>query len=219
MSASRILIIDDHPIYREGLARSLGEQPDLAVCGEGATAEEAVTLSAALRPDLVLLDLSMPGGGLVALERILAANSETDVVVLTASEEDDDVFRALELGAKGYVAKGVGANDLASILRSVLDGESYVSPQLAARLLRRLGTSGIAQVPSPAGGEALSSLTKREEQILQLVAKGNSNKEIARLVDAQEKTIKNHMTRIMQKLNARSRLEAALILRDAGDGT
>jgi len=212
-TVTRILVVDDHPIFREGLTRSLREHGPFDVCGEAASADEAVELDARLSPDLVLLDLSMPGGGLDALGRILDGDSTRKVIVLTASEEDEDVLAALRKGAKAYVLKGIGSHELIEIVEATVRGAHYVSPGLAARML--------SDVTSPARKEsetqnALDALTPREKAILRNLARGMSNKEIARELDLQEKTVKNNMTRILSKLNARSRLEAAMIVKAAG---
>lgn len=214
----RILVVDDHPMFREGVSRSLTEQPDLKVCGEGSSADEAIRLDRELKPDVILLDLSMPGGGLHALRLILEQSPDAKVVVLTASEADEDVLMALRSGARGYVLKGVPAKTLIEVVRGAMVGECYVSPALAARILAELRTAAPV-VPdmekSESTQDVLASLTRREEEILKLVAAGNSNKEVARRLDLQEKTIKHHMTRILQKLNVRNRTEAAILLRDA----
>lgn len=213
----RILVIDDHPMFREGVSRSLAEQPDLIVCGEGASADAAIRLDRELKPDIILLDLSMPGGGLHALRVIFEQSPEAKIIVLTASETDEDVLHALKAGARGYVLKGVGASTLIEIVHGVVAGESYVSPSLAARILAELRTTGAGAAVNAGGASAqdpLSSLTRREEEILKLVSEGNSNKEVARRLNLQEKTIKHHMTRILQKLKVRNRTEAAMLLRD-----
>lgn len=211
----RVLIVDDHPIFRRGLALSLEEAGDFAVCGEGATAEEALTLARDLRPDVLLLDLSLPGGGLGALPGLRAIPG-LRVAILTASEEPADVMRALAAGALGYIVKGVGGRALVEAIRTVANGEGYVAPTLAARMLTEMRREdGLAQAARDDGGRSrlLEQLTPREAEVLSLVAEGRSNKEIARLGDMQEKTVKHHMTRILQKLNARNRTEAAMVLR------
>lgn len=213
---SRILIIDDHPIFRRGLAMALEEAGDLTVCGEGASCADALDLTRSLRPDVVLLDLSMPGGGQVALEGILAHDPAMRVVILTASAEREDVLRALQAGAKGYVLKGVGGRTLTDALREVARGEGYVEPVLAARLLTEARVEATA--PEPQTASVLAQLTPREGQVLVMVAAGHSNKEIARQGNMQEKTVKHHMTRILQKLNVRNRTEAALKLRGRQHG-
>ncbi|MBP1858319.1 response regulator [Rhizobium herbae] len=217
---TRILVIDDHPMFREGVSRSLSEHADLLVCGEGASADNAIQLDRDLKPDVILLDLSMPGGGQHALRTILEQSPEAKIIVLTASEADDDVLQALRAGARGYVLKGVGASTLIEVVRGAVAGESYVSPTLAARILAELRTGGSSRplesaVDAGRSEDPLSSLTRREEEILRLVADGNSNKEVARQIALQEKTIKHHMTRILQKLKVRNRTEAAMLLRDA----
>jgi two-component system nitrate/nitrite response regulator NarL len=215
----RVAIIDDHPIFRNGLSRSLADEPGFEVVGEGASAAEAIALFNQHQPDALLLDLSMPGGGHQALRAIMKENASAAVIVLTASEDDGDLFDALKEGARGYILKGVSASTLVSAVRNVVAGESYVSPSLAARILTEMkGEAPSAAAADAARGphdDALASLTPREEQILGLVADGNSNKEVARQLNLQEKTIKHNMTRILQKLKARNRTEAAIFLRDA----
>lgn len=213
----RIIIVDDHPFFRQGVAVSLSEQ-GFTVVGEGSSADDAVRLVNELRPDVALLDLSMPGGGLSALLTILEASPELKVVILTVSESDEDVLQALRCGAHGYVLKGVRAAGLCEIIQNVVAGERYVSPALAARILTEMRGSGAAVAPSqPVSdiSDAIQSLTPREEQILTLVSNGKSNKEVAREIGLQEKTIKHHMTSILQKLQVRNRTEAALLLREA----
>jgi two-component system nitrate/nitrite response regulator NarL len=207
----RLAIVDDHPLLREGVARSLSETGAFVICGEGASSDDAIRLAAEARPDILLIDLSMPGGGLHALEAIHARQPEMKVVVLTVSEADDDVTAALNAGARGYVLKGVGSKMLADILQSVAGGETYVSPALAARMLMSLKALKARTSPT----NPMSRLTPRELEILEAVAGGLSNKEVAIRLDLQEKTVKHHMTRIMGKLGVRNRTEAAMLLRDA----
>lgn len=210
MSTSiRIAIVDDHPLFREGVARSLGEIGGFELVGEGASAEDAERLVRASTPDILLLDISMPGGGLAALAGILSAMPEQKVVMLTVSETNADVAQALKAGARGYVLKGVGSKALAEILRDVASGQSYVSPSLSARLL--------SDLLQPAGNkpDPLAQLTGREAEILKLVAEGLSNKEVAARLSLQEKTVKHHMTRVLAKLNVRNRTEAALLMHEA----
>lgn len=209
----RIVLADDHPLFRGGVARTLEEEPDLEVVGEGASAEEAVALVERHMPDVACLDISMPGGGIEAARRIGAAFPAVRIVMLTVSEEEEDVMAALRAGARGYVLKGVGGSDLVSVLRGVARGESYVSPSLAARVLAAM------QTPMQGGAaeaDPLAELTRREEQILRHVSRGLSNKEIGRELDLQEKTVKHYMTNILQKLQVRNRVEAAILARDHG---
>ncbi|TGS10620.1 response regulator transcription factor [Mesorhizobium sp. M2E.F.Ca.ET.209.01.1.1] len=210
MSTSiRIAIVDDHPLFREGVARSLGEIGGFELVGEGASAEDAERLVRTSTPDILLLDISMPGGGLSALASILSATPEQKIVMLTVSETNADVAQALKAGARGYVLKGVGSKALAEILRDVANGQSYVSPSLSARLL-----SDLLQ-PTGSKPDPLAQLTGREAEILKLVAEGLSNKEVAARLSLQEKTVKHHMTRVLAKLNVRNRTEAALLMHEA----
>ena len=210
MSTSiRIAIVDDHPLFREGVARSLGEIGGFELVGEGANAEDAERLARASTPDILLLDISMPGGGLNALAGILSAIPDQKIVMLTVSETNADVAQALKAGARGYVLKGVGSKALAEILRDVANGQSYVSPSLSARLL-----SDLLQ-PTGSKPDPLAQLTGREAEILKLVGEGLSNKEVAARLSLQEKTVKHHMTRVLAKLNVRNRTEAALLMHEA----
>ncbi len=206
----RVVLADDHPIYRDGLARSLADAGDIVVVGQAADADQAVALAAALRPDLVILDVSMPkGGGLGALARIMQMPAPPHVAMLTASEADDDLMQAIKLGAMGYLLKGVGASELVTLVRDIAAGRSYISGGLAGRLLvamRRGDAVRAAQNP-------LDDLSKREEDVLKLVAKGHSNREVGEALELQEKTVKHYMTSILQKLHVRNRVEAAMLAR------
>jgi len=205
--AITVILADDHPLYREGVARTLNEEPDIEVVAETASADSVVEAVGRLQPGVALVDLSMPGGGLSALARIAEAFPDVRLVALTASEDSDDVMAALDLGVAGYVLKGVGGRELAAIVRQVAGGGSYVAPSLAARLLSSLRHGGAQDTPKG----RLGALTRREEEILRLVAKGCSNKEVARELDLQEKTVKHYMTIIMQKMDVRNRVEAAVL--------
>lgn len=207
----RIILVDDHPLFREGVLRSLGEAGDFDVLGQGGSAADAISLVETHRPDMALLDISMPGSGIAAAQRICPRFPDMKVVMLTVSEAGDDIMAALKAGAHGYVLKGVGSVELADILRGIMAGESYVSPSLAARLWVELRERPEASGP----GELLSTLTTREAEILRLVARGMSNKQVALHLDIQEKTVKHHMTSILNKLKVHNRTEAAVLLRDA----
>lgn len=209
-----VVVVDDHPLFRSGVVRTLEEEDDIEVVAEGASADEALSLVARHTPTIALLDISMPGNGISAARRISEMYPGIRIAMLTVSENDEDVMNALEAGAIGYVLKGVGARDLVNMIRGVAQGESYVSPSLAARLLVAMKSAEAARSPR----SALASLTEREEQILRLVANGLSNKEVGRALDLQEKTVKHHMTSILQKLHARNRVEAAVIARENWGG-
>jgi two-component system, NarL family, nitrate/nitrite response regulator NarL len=208
-SAIRICIADDHPLFREGVVRTLSESEALLVVGEAGDAEGAVRIAAAERPDLILLDVSMPGGGLAALTQIMKMDAPPKVVMLTVAEDDDVVLGALKAGAVGYILKGVGSRELVAIIRDIADGQSYLSPSLAMKLLNQMQSTG----GNSRNAEPINDLSKREEDILKLVAKGLSNREVGDALDLQEKTVKHYMTSILQKLHVRNRTEAALVAR------
>jgi two-component system nitrate/nitrite response regulator NarL len=213
MPPIRIAVIDDHPLFREGVTRSLSEIGGFEIVAEGSSMEDAIRIAQQHAPDVVLMDISMPGGGLEALGPILELRPQQRIVMLTVSEAGDDIARALSSGASGYVLKGVGSQALAEILRSVAAGESYVSPTLSARLLKDLAAFSSGE----AKADPLSTLTAREQEVLELVASGLSNKRIALKLNLHEKTIKHHMSRILAKLKVSNRTEAAMTLRDATD--
>jgi len=205
----RIIVVDDHPLYRDGVVRTLVDSQLFDVVGTGESSQKALQLAAELKPEIALLDISMPGGGLTALEELMGSDDDIRVVMLTVSENDNDVLKAINNGAAGYVLKGVGGNDLVNILSNIAQGGSYVSPSLAAKVLVAMqGSQGTSSKTS------LDALTKREEQVLRLVSNGKSNKEVARDLDLQEKTVKHHMTSILQKLNVRNRVEAAVLAKE-----
>lgn len=206
----RIVLVDDHPLFREGVAATLAGEPNIEVVGQGVSADEAVRLVKDLLPDIVLLDISMPGGGIEAARQIAMSCPVVKIVMLTVSEHDDTVTAALQAGARGYILKGVGGEELVDIVQSVDRGESYVAPDLAARLLVDMQSSSTPD----AATDPVSTLTMREEQILKLVSRGLSNKEVGRDLDLQEKTVKHYMTNILQKLHVRNRVEAALLAHD-----
>ncbi len=205
-----IIVVDDHPLYRSGVVRTLSETEGFQVLGEGGSTQEAIDLVQRTGPDITLLDISMPGNGVEAARQIAERFPDCACVMLTASEEEDDILEALAAGARGYVLKGVGAHDLVSIIRMVAEGGSYVSPSLAGRLLVNMRARENKAEPS----NPLTSLSEREEQILRLVAEGKSNKEVGRELDLQEKTVKHYMTNILQKLQVRNRTEAAIMARE-----
>jgi DNA-binding NarL/FixJ family response regulator len=206
----RVGIIDDHPLFREGVVHTLRSARMLDVVGEGGTADDAVRIAKEELPDILLLDVSMPGGGIEAARSIARVCPVVKMIMLTVSENEDDVAQALEAGAKGYVLKGTSGPELLKTMFAISRGESYVTPELAARLL----THAVRQEPSrPAG---LPELTDRETQILAQVARGFTNKEIARGLSLSEKTVKHHMTNVMQKLQVRNRVEAAMLFRKQG---
>jgi DNA-binding NarL/FixJ family response regulator len=203
-----VIIADDHALFREGLATILTMEPDIEVIGQAGNAQEAIDLAKDLLPDLVLLDIDMPGGGLEAARVIAEQCLVTKIIILTASEDDDHLIKALKMGARAYILKGVAARELLRILRSVWAGESYVPPALAASLLLEMRE---AQSQDRKTGNALDDLTEREHQILEGLAAGMSNREIGEKLFLSEKTVKHYMTNVLQKLHVRNRVEAALL--------
>jgi len=199
-----ILVVDDHPLFRQGVVHSLQMDPAFRVVGETASGEEALALAQALLPEVVLLDISMPGwNGIVTAEKIAMACPATAIVMLTGSDDKDKLLSALKAGARSYVLKGVSAKELAHVVRAAVAGEVYVSPSIAAEMLVSL-TQGKA--PDP-----LQELTEREREILALIGQGLTNREIGERIFLSEKTIKHYVTNILQKLQVRSRVEAALL--------
>lgn len=206
----RIVVADDHPLFREGVVLTLIEHGGFSVLAQASSAAEAVEAVETHMPDIVLLDVSMPGSGLTAANEISKRFPAVGIIMLTVSEEDEDLLGALRGGARGYVLKGVSAQELTEVLKNVASGASYVSPALAARVLAAMQSRGQKALPET------ESLSQREIEILRLVATGMSNKEIARDTNLQEKTVKHYMTNILQKLQVRNRVEAALKARDLG---
>lgn len=204
----RVLVADDHPLFRQGVIHTIRDQPGLDLVGEASTAAETIQRAIETSPDVLLLDLQFPdGSGLDVLQAVLPEHPSINVVVLTVVEDEDALLQALRLGARGYVLKGIAGGDLGSIVRAVAAGETYVTPQMAGRLLKEL----TGKPARPADG--IEELSEREHQILELVAKGLTNKEIAEQLFLSEKTVKHYMTNILDKLQVRNRVEAALLAR------
>lgn len=205
----RIVIVDDHAMFRDGLTAILGAELDIEVVGQGGSSDEAIRLVRDFLPDIILLDIDMPGGGLEAARVISTEFPVTRIVMLTASEEDDHLIKALKIGTRAYILKGVAARELLRILRSVAAGDSYVPPALAASLLLEMHEPGVKSHSSESN--LMDELTIREREILENLARGLSNKEIGSKLFLSEKTVKHYITNILQKLQVRNRVEAALM--------
>ena len=206
----RILIADDHPLFREGVAQSLASEPGFNVVGQAGSGEEAFSLVGDLLPDVLLLDVTMPGdGGIVTAGKVAAAWPVVRIMMLTVSEDQDTLMAALKAGARGYVLKGVTARDLSNAVRVVAGGDIYISPALAGGILFELTANKQDDDP-------LTTLTDRERDILGLVAEGLTNREIGDRLHLAEKTVKHYMTNVLQKLHVRSRVEAALLAQKHG---
>jgi DNA-binding NarL/FixJ family response regulator len=198
----RILIADDHPVVRDGLAAMLGTQPDFVVVATATNGQEAVRLAAELKPDVVLLDLEMPElDGVEALARMRAATPDVRALVFTAFDTDERILAAVRAGAQGYFLKGAPRDDLFRAVRIVSQGSSLLQPVVATKLLRRMATTAGAVPPAAA-------LTGREAQVLRLLAQGRANKEIAAELVISERTVKFHVSSILSKLGAGNRTEA-----------
>lgn len=210
----RILIADDHAVVREGLRAVLGSEPDMEVVGEAATGKEVLERAAELRPDVILMDIQMPGiNGIEASRRILEASPKVGVVVLTMFEDDESVFSAMRAGARGYVLKGAHPSEILKVLRAVAAGEAYFGPEIAQRLVDFFSTP---KPPSPA--VAFPELTAREREILDLIARGHNNAAIAARLFVSPKTVGNHISHIFTKLQVADRAQAIIRAREAGLG-
>jgi len=210
----RVLVADDHVVVREGLRAVLGSEPDMEVVGEAATGKEVVERATELRPDVILMDIQMPGiNGIEATRRILDVNPKIGVVVLTMFEDDDSVFSAMRAGARGYVLKGAHPSEILKVLRAVAGGEAYFGPEIARRLM------SFFSAPKPASPEeAFPELTAREREILDFIAQGHTNAKIAQRLYLSPKTVGNHISHIFTKLQVADRAQAIIRAREAGLG-
>jgi DNA-binding NarL/FixJ family response regulator len=211
----RVLIADDHATFRAGLHALLGTAPDMSVVAEAASGDAAVETARRVQPDVVLMDLEMPGiDGVEATRRIADASPHVAVLVLTMYEDEDSVFDALRAGARGYVLKGAQRTELLRAIRAVASGEAIFGPSVARRLVAYLGRAR----PPEIAGAAFPELTEREREILELVAQGRSNAEITSQLVVSPKTVRNHVSNIFAKLQVRDRAEAIVRARQAGLG-
>ncbi|WP_061297433.1 response regulator [Herbidospora cretacea] len=207
----KVLLADDHPLLRHGLRALLEQVGGAEVVGEAGDGEEAVAMALSLNPDVVVMDLVMPGvGGLEATRRLIDQRPDLGILVLTMSEDDASVFAALRAGARGYVLKGTGGGDFLAAVTAVSKGEAVYGPAVARRI-RRFLTSGPGTGPFP-------ELTQREREILDLLANGRTNAEIARTLYLSLKTVKNHLTSVFAKLQVADRAQAVVRARQAGLG-
>jgi DNA-binding NarL/FixJ family response regulator len=200
----KVAIVDDQRLFVDGLARILGIQPDMVVVGREHTGEEAVELCLRAEPDIVLMDLSMPGmGGISATRKILSLLPRTQVLILTVHTDDANLFQAIKAGAQGYILKDCTPEDLTSAIRSVHAGDTITSPDIAKKMITTF--EGIR-----ANTELTPSLTERELEMIKALAQGKSNKEIARDLDISEKTVRNHASNIYKKLHIFDRTQAVI---------
>lgn len=210
----RVLIADDHPLFRDGLRAMFESEPDIELVGEAATGQEAVELASHLLPDVALMDIQLPDlNGIEATRRMLAASPKTRVLVVTMFEDDDSVLAAMRAGARGYMVKGMRSADAIRAIRAVAEGEAIFSAAIAARLIGML-----AEANRTARPEAFPELTERERQILDLMAQGHKNAVIAERLHLSPKTVRNYVTTIFDKLQLSDRSQAIVRAREAGLG-
>ena len=214
MESIHVLIADDHPVYREGVRKMLSVAADIEITGEAASGDEAIAQALALQPDVILMDLKMPGvNGIEATRRILYASPRIGVLVLTMFETDETVFAAMRAGARGYLLKDVDQEDIVRAVKAVSRGEAIFSPAIAERLIHYF-----AALRSTAADLAFPELTDREREILHLIAQGHSNPAIAERLLLRTKTVQNHVSNIFSKLQVADRAQAIVRARDAGLG-
>lgn len=205
-SITTLIAIDDHPLFRKGVADLIGMESSLNMIGEAASGEEGLVLAEELHPDLILLDLNMKGmDGIETLKQIKEREPDARVIMLTVSDNEEDVVAALRAGADGYLLKDMEPEDTLEYLRQAARGKLVISERLTELLAHALRTEG-----SHPSDTSQAGLTEREEQILSLIAQGLSNKMIARKLDITEGTVKVHVKHLLKKLNLRSRVEAAV---------
>lgn len=210
----RILLVDDHVLFREGVTSLLNSQPDMALVGEAGTVAEAIALTKELRPDVVLMDFSLPDGtGLDATKAILDDLPETEIIFLTFHDDDERLFAAIRKGAKGYLLKNVCTAELLKYLRGLEKGQAAVTPDMTSRILEEFARSRPAEV---ADRPDLDELTQRELEVLEELATGATNSEIADRLIISKNTVKNHVSSILTKLNVENRRAAARVARRRG---
>jgi len=206
---TRVLVVDDHPLFRRGLMAVLGREPDLAVVGEAGDGAEALARAEELAPDVVLLDVRLPDmSGPATCAALKARRPRTGVIMLTVSDEESDLYGSVRAGATGYLLKTMPADELADAVRAVAAGHSLISPAMASKLLTEFATM-IKRADDRPGGQA-ARLTPRELEVLRLVARGLNNRDIARELFISENTVKNHVRNMLEKLQLHSRMEVVV---------
>jgi DNA-binding NarL/FixJ family response regulator len=207
-----VLIADDHPLFRKGLRTLLNSTPETTIIGEATNGTVAVEMALTLRPDVILMDLQMPeGGGLSAIRRLTEEWPEARILVITLFEDDESLFTALKVGARGYVLKDAEEGEIVRAIEAVAQGEAIFSPAIAAHLMDYFAAGQVSRRAA-----VLPDLTEREREILALIARGRSNTEIAEALTLSLKTVRNHASNIFNKLQVADRTQAALRAREAG---
>lgn len=214
MEPLRVLIADDHPVFRNGMRALLNSVPDMEVAGEASTGEEVIELSARLQPDVILMDVQMPGiGGIEATRRILHTSPHIMILVVTMFEDEESVFAALRAGARGYVLKGASPTEMVRAIQAVGSGEAIFSPAIARHLIEFFAAPRPVVPP-----HLFPELTEREREVLTLIAQGRRNPEIAQVLVLSMKTVRNHVSNIFSKLQVADRAQAIIRAREAGLG-
>jgi two-component system, NarL family, nitrate/nitrite response regulator NarL len=208
MGKIRVGVIDKHPLFRDGVILALNSQPDIEVVSQGASVWDAIEVAHKSQLDVIVLDSSTLDLSMGAVESILQQHPTIRILILAVTADEEHVYTALKRGVRGYLLKGASGTELIQTVRVLNQGQSFISPSLAAKLLMR-SSPGMAS--EARGSGHLPHLTPREQQILSILAQGRSNKEIGNKLDLSEKTIKHHLTNILQKLRVRNRVEAALV--------
>lgn len=218
METIRLLIADDHDLFREGLRALISTTEDIELVGEAATGEEAITVAEEQQPDVVLMDINMPGvNGIRATRQILRANPTTGIIMVTMLKDDASVFSAMRAGARGYVLKGSQYKELLQTIRAVANGQALFGPAIATRIMSFFDTQA-AKFKSSFAEKVFPELTPRELEVLELIAKGASNNQIAKKLVIADKTVRNHINSIFSKLQVADRAAAIIQARDAGFG-
>ncbi len=214
MDRLRVLVVDDHPLFREGVRAVLAAEPTMEVAGEAASGSEAVTAAAELQPDVVVMDLQMPGiNGIEATRQIVGASPHIAVLILTMFEDDESVFAAMRAGARGYLLKEGSPEQIAVAVRAVSYGETILGPPVAKRVIEYFTSP-----PGRTAPAAFPQLTDREREVLEFIASGENNALIARRLHLSLKTVRNHVSNIFTKLQVADRAQAIVRARDAGFG-
>ncbi len=216
MNPIRILVVDDHQLFIEGLTALLNATPETTVVGEAATGQEAIAQVTAVAPDVILMDIHMPDmNGVEATQRILKTNPDVGIIMLTMLEDDASVFAAMRAGARGYVLKGAHHQELLQAIRAVAQGQALFGPAIAQRIMQFFQSSSRLTNQS-SSTEPFPDLTEREREVLALIAQGKNNSDIANILVISPKTVRNHITSIFSKLQVADRAEAIVKAREAG---
>lgn len=209
-----MLIADDHPVFRDGLRGILGALPDVEIVGEAASGDEVVSTAVECQPDVVVMDLRMPQlNGIEATRQIVQTSPHVGVLVLTMFEDDESVFAAMRAGARGYLLKGADRDDIVRAVRAVAAGEAIFAPSIAQRVIDYFSRADLGVAPEP-----FPELTVRERELLELIARGHNNRDIARSLALSDKTVRNHISNIFTKLQVADRSQAIVRAREAGLG-